>query len=199
MKIKINPNAKALIFDLDGTLVDSIKTHYEAWQKAVSKYGISFDMQYMFSFTGKPTIQCTQQIIDDFKLPVSAPELMDVKESIFVNSLHKVALIEPVMEVVRYYNGKLPMGIATGSDRNIAKRIVELTGLSEYINTIISCDDVDNPKPHPETFLKCAQQLGVEPTTCVAFEDGLPGMQAASEAGMEVIDVKPFYDKPVWN
>lgn len=199
MKITVNPNAKALIFDLDGTLVDSIKTHYIAWLQAVARFNITFEMQYMFSFTGKPTIQCTQQIIDDFNLPVLAPQLMHEKESIFVSYLSELTLIEPVMEVVRHYNGKLPMGVATGSDREIALKIIELTGLSEYIQAVVSCDDVENPKPHPETFLKCAQQLGIHPTDCMAFEDGELGMIAAAEAGMEVIDVKPYYDKPVWN
>ena len=199
MSIKINPNAKALIFDLDGTLVDSIKTHHKAWQQAISKFNASFEIEYMFSFTGKPTVQCAQQIIDDFKLPVTAPELMKEKEAIFLSTLDQISLIEPVMNVVKLHKGKLPMGIATGSDSEIANTIVQKTGLHEYIQTIVSCDDVENPKPHPETFTKCAQLLGVHPTECTAFEDGENGMIAATKAGMEVIDVKPFYDRPVWN
>ena len=103
------------------------------------------------------------------------------------------------MKVVREFSGKIPMGIATGSDRVVVDKILENTGIGAYMNAVVTCDDVTNPKPHPETFERCAQLLGIHPTDCMAFEDGDHGMTAAREAGMHVVDVKPFYDKPVWN
>lgn len=199
MKLTVHPNAKALIFDLDGTLIASIGLHYKAYLKVLEPYGVTFDMDYMYSFTGKPTVECCAQIIRDFKLPISPEELMKQQEALFMESIHKIELIEPVMNVVREYNGKIPMGIATGSDRMVVDIILEKTGIGTYMDAVVTCDDVTNPKPHPETFEKCAHLLGIHPADCMAFEDGDHGMTAAREAGMAVVDVKPFYDKPVWN
>ena len=199
MKITVHPNAKALIFDLDGTLIASIGLHYQAYLKVLEPYGVTFDMDYMYSFTGKPTVACCAQIIRDFKLDVSPEELMEKQEALFMKSIHQIELIEPVMKVVREFSGKIPMGIATGSDRVVVDKILENTGIGAYMNAVVTCDDVTNPKPHPETFERCAQLLGIHPTDCMAFEDGDHGMTAAREAGMHVVDVKPFYDKPVWN
>lgn len=199
MELTVHPQAKGLIFDLDGTLVDSIKLHYDAYMKVLEPYGKRFDIGYMLSFTGMPTLECCAQIVRDFGVPISAHELMERKEGLFGQMIHLVGLIEPVMKVVRAYNGKLPMGIGTGSDRIVANEIIKRTGLDRYFNVVVTCDDVTNPKPHPETFTRCAQLLGIAPSECMVFEDGDHGINAARTAGMFVVDVKPYYDKPVWN
>jgi beta-phosphoglucomutase family hydrolase len=199
MELTVHPQAKGLIFDLDGTLVDSIRLHYDAYMSTLAPYNIKFDIGYMLSFTGMPTIDCCSQIVNDFNVPISAQELMERKEGLFGQMLHLVELIEPVMKVVRAYKGILPMGIATGSDRIVAHDIIKRTGLDKYMDAIVTCDDVQNPKPHPETFMRCAELIGVAPELCMAFEDGEHGMNAARQAGMWVVDVKPYYDKPVWN
>jgi beta-phosphoglucomutase family hydrolase len=199
MELTVHPQAKGLIFDLDGTLVDSIRLHYDAYMTSLKPYGIQFNIEYMLSFTGMPTIDCCAQIVRDFNVPITAEELMQQKEHLFGQMLHLVGLIEPVMKVVRAYKGVLPMGIATGSDRDVAHKIIALTGLDKYMDAVVTCDDVQNPKPHPETFTRCAELIGIAPDQCMAFEDGEHGMNAAREAGMWVVDVKPYYDKPVWN
>ena len=65
--------------------------------------------------------------------------------------------------------------------------------MSHYFDIVITADDILNPKPHPETFLKCAKLMGVSPKDCVVFEDGILGMQAAKEAGMMVVDVNDYF------
>jgi len=190
---------KALIFDLDGTLVDSIKLHYKAWQNACAKYGISFDMNYMYNFTGKPTIECGRQIIRDFKLTVSPQQFVDEKESFFQQDFHKIGLVEPIASWAKYFYGKIPIGVGTGTGRNHAIQILTNTGLISIVDAVIAGDDVENAKPHPETFLRCAELLKTAPSDCLVFEDGEYGIQAAKAAGMDVIDVKPFYEKPIWD
>ena len=101
--------------------------------------------------------------------------------------------ITVVTDVVRKYHGVLPMSIGTGSTQIGARRTLSILGMEHYFNPIITADDVINFKPHPETFLKCAELMEVNPKDCVVFEDGILGMQAAEEAGMQLIDINDYY------
>ena len=85
------------------------------------------------------------------------------------------------------------MSIGTGSTKTGAKKTLEVIEMQQYFDIVITADDIINPKPHPETFLKCAQLMGIEPKDCVVFEDGILGMQAAVTAGMMVIDINEYY------
>lgn len=90
-------------------------------------------------------------------------------------------------ELVRRCHGKVPMGIGTGSPRNQAESILKSTGLDAYIQVVVSADDVVNHKPHPDTFLQVAEQLGANPANCLVFEDTQIGLQAGRAAGMETV------------
>jgi HAD superfamily hydrolase (TIGR01509 family) len=86
------------------------------------------------------------------------------------------------------------MSIGTGSTRNGAKKTLEIIKMQHFFDFVITADDITNPKPHPETFLKCAALMKVNPKDCVVFEDGILGMQAAKEAGMMVVDVNDYFE-----
>jgi len=107
---------------------------------------------------------------------------------------HLVKPIEPVAEIARKYYGKLPMAVGTGGHREAVEQTLIITGLRKYFDIIITANDVDNFKPHPETFLKCAELMNVEPEFCEVFEDGDLGLEAAQMAGMIATDVRSWYD-----
>ena len=84
------------------------------------------------------------------------------------------------------------MSVGTGADAYRARLMLESTGLIGLFDHIVSAEDVVNHKPHPDTFLRCAELMGVEPSECQVFEDGDPGLEAARRAGMVATDVRPL-------
>jgi beta-phosphoglucomutase-like phosphatase (HAD superfamily) len=112
----------------------------------------------------------------------------------FYKDQHLVKPILPVVEIAKKYFEVLPMAIGTGGHREAVERSLNITDLRKYFNIIITANDVENFKPHPETFLKCATLMDVEPEFIEVFEDGELGIQAAINAGMKVTDVRSWYD-----
>lgn len=181
----------ALIFDMDGTLVDSGQLHEFAWTEMLNKYGIPVDRAYMRSLAGVPTKGTIELLLEKFNLTVEASldEMNDFKEQVVHDNMHKYVKPTALIEVAQRYHGKKPMAIGTGAYTQEAKTIIGLCGLDKYIQVVVGADQVQNPKPAPDTFLRCAELLGVEPTQCVVFEDSKLGLQAAASAGMAGIDV----------
>jgi HAD superfamily hydrolase (TIGR01509 family) len=85
------------------------------------------------------------------------------------------------------------MAVGTGGSRRLSLKTLEIIGLKGYFDILVTSEDVSNFKPHPDTFLKCAELMGVAPSDCEVFEDGILGLQAARSAGMMVVDVTEYY------
>ncbi len=194
LTIPVPTDIKGLIFDMDGTLLNSTPIHYKAWLAACQPYGVDFSYEYFITLTGRPVVELAKGLIAAFNIPVGAEELVCKKENLVEQNLHNVELIQPVFEVVQAYKGRLPMAVGTGASRERAVRLLTNSGIMDYFDAIVTSDDVSNYKPHPETFLKAAEAIRVNAKSCVVFEDGHLGMDAAVAAGMQVIDVKPYYN-----
>lgn len=192
-RILVHPQAKALIFDIDGTLADTMPSHFEAFKKVLSRYGITMTQDLFDSIAGVPVKPQMELFKKLFNPPDFVPERVAVeKEEEYFKTIHLMQPISVVLDVLLSYSGKLPIGCGTGGDRRIASKTLEVIGVHEKVNAIVTCDDVENGKPAPDTFLKCAQLLGVEPKFCQVFEDGQPGIDAAISAGMMVTDIREF-------
>ena len=191
--IKIPHQAKALIFDLDGTIANTMPNHFVSWRKAVVPYGIDFNASLFMQLTGMPRTATIEKLNEMFGTKMNPEIVGKVKEGHFKTLVNLTKEIEVVTDVIRKYHNILPMSIGTGSTKNGAKKTMEVIGLENYFDIVITADDIINHKPHPETFLKCAQLMGIKPKDCVVFEDGILGMNAAEEAGMMVIDVNDYF------
>jgi beta-phosphoglucomutase-like phosphatase (HAD superfamily) len=196
VKYDIQPGVKGLIFDLDGTLADTMPYHFESWKKACLKYGADINSDFLRKHTGSPGWFIASEIINKCNLKdcVSIEQIMDVKLKEFFKVQHFVKPIDPVVNIVKKYYGKMPMSIGTGGHREAVERTLEFTGLHEYFDIIVTANDVDNFKPHPETFLRCAELMKVDPAHIEVFEDGDLGLEAARMAGMTATDVRSWYD-----
>lgn len=191
--IEIPKNAKGLIFDLDGTVANTMQNHFEAWRAAVSPFGIDFNGELFLQLTGMPKAATIIKLNEIFGTKMNPEEVGKVKAEVYKKLVSETKEIEVVCNVVRKYYNILPMAIGTGSTQFGARRTLSILGLEHYFNPIITADDVLSFKPHPETFLKCAKLMGVAPKDCVVFEDGILGIQAAETAEMMVVDINNYY------
>lgn len=196
MKYDIEPGVKGLIFDLDGTLADTMPSHFKSWEKACLKYGAHIDAGFLRKHTGSPGWIIAAEIIRDSGLngSVTIDEIVNEKLKEFYRIQHLIKPIEPVTDIVKKYFGILPMAVGTGGHREAVERTLEITDLRKYFEIIVTANDVESFKPHPETFLKCAVLMKVEPQFIEVFEDSELGIEAATKAGMSATDVRTWYD-----
>jgi beta-phosphoglucomutase-like phosphatase (HAD superfamily) len=196
MRYDIRPGIKGLIFDLDGTLADTMPYHFIGWKTACMKYGANIDPAFLRKHTGSPGWIIAAEIIKACNLNgnVTADQIMNDKLAEFYRQQHLVKAIPPVVDIVKKYHGILPMAVGTGGHREAVERTLEVTDLRKYFDIIITANDVEYFKPHPETFLRCAELMGVKPEFIEVFEDAELGIEAAIKAGMKVTDVRSWYD-----
>jgi len=197
--LRINPKAKALIFDLDGTLADTMPIHYTAWKNAAAKFGIDFSTELFMQLAGIPLYPTVEKLNHLFGKNIDPMELGDIKEAEFEMNMHLTPEIKIIADLVREYHGKLPMAVGTGGSRRLSLKTLGIIGLQDYFDILVTSEDVSNFKPHPETFVKCAELMGVNPEYCEVYEDGVLGIQAAKTAGMMVVDVTKYYKVTIGN
>ena len=193
-KLEVNPKAKALVFDLDGTLADTMPVHFWAYKNILVDYGIDFTPELFGTLAGVPAVDTIQKLNEQFGTQMNPEKIGHFKEAEYEKIMHKMKPVEPVVELVKKYHGKLPMAVGTGGYKRLAWKSMEILGLDKYFDILVSSEDVTHPKPHPKTFLKCAELLGVEPQFCQVFEDGDLGIQAANAAGMMSTLVTDYYE-----
>jgi beta-phosphoglucomutase-like phosphatase (HAD superfamily) len=192
--LEVNKKAKGLIFDLDGTLADTMPIHYIAWKNAAARYGLDFTPELFSELAGIPLYPTVEKLNQIFGTNIDPKEMGDIKEAEFERNMHLTPEIKIVTDLVRKYHGILPIAIGTGGMRRLAIRTLEIIGMQDYFDILVTSEDVQNYKPHPETFLKCAELMGIDPLDCEVFEDGVLGMKAAETAGMMVVDVTQYYE-----
>jgi beta-phosphoglucomutase family hydrolase len=179
------------IFDLDGTLVDTMPLHYRAWDEAMRAVGLKcpLDEELFYSLGGVPTLKVAELIAKHYDLTIDPHAVFDHKESLFKALQKDAKLIEPVVEFARRVAATHPTAIASGGPREIVRGMLELTGLAPLFKVVVTPEDVVHGKPHPDMFLLAAKKIGVAPEKCLVFEDAEPGMRAAVAAGMKYVKV----------
>lgn len=198
MGIQIYPEVRGLIFDLDGTLSNSLPVHLETWNQIGNKYGFEFDPQIILEMTGMPTIEFARRVVSQYNISEEPQKIVSIKQQLFWDSAHLLEPIDEVVEIVKNYYGKIPMTVGTGASRKSAEVQLEALNLTQYFEGIVSASDVTRHKPEPETFLACAEIMGVAPRQCQVFEDGDLGIIAAQKAGMFVTDVRDYIKYGEW-
>jgi beta-phosphoglucomutase family hydrolase len=192
MQLDIPPGDFAgYIFDLDGTLVDTMPLHFRAWDAAMRHAGLNcpLDEDLFYSLGGVPTRRVAELIAEHYQLKVDPEAVFHHKESLFQELQGDARLIGPVVDIARRVARTHPVSIASGGPRAIVQRSLQLAGLAPLFAVVVTADDVTHGKPAPDMFLLAAKQMGVLPSQCLVFEDAEPGMRAAEAAGMKWVRV----------
>lgn len=184
----------ALIFDCDGTLVDSLYAHESAWIQTLNFYQIPFTPARMNQLGGVPTDKTIEALATDAGLKVDVPRVTRHKEKLFLSLIFDhIAPVAPVVSIARQHHGRLPLGVGTGSDTRVARMMLEALGIDDLFDAVVGADMVKRHKPEPDTYLETARLLRVRPEDCCVFEDADGGIVAARSAGMQVVDVRHIW------
>ena len=181
----------AVVFDCDGTLVDSMPAHFEAWCEALALYGAGgiFKEDVFLAMGGRPTRDIVVEINDEYDLKLDPEAVAFAKREAFLKRLSSITLIDEVAEFAESLRGRVPMAIASGGSRMVVEKTLRVVGISDWFDEVVTADDVAEGKPAPDVFVKAAKLLGVAPMDCLALDDAPAGIIAARRAGMQVIAV----------
>ena len=182
----------AYIFDCDGTLADTMPTHYKAWVAALGEHATDFPEAFFYELGGVPTARIIEILNErhGHALPVEAT--VATKEALFLEMSHDIAAIEPVVALARKYHGVKPLAVASGGHRRIVLNTLRALGISDLFQAIVCAEDYQRGKPSPDPFLEAALRLDVAPERCLVFEDTAIGIASATAAGMQSVLVPPL-------
>jgi HAD superfamily hydrolase (TIGR01509 family) len=192
MTYRVTKEIEGLIFDFDGTIVDSMPAHYLSWKAAFSSQGISFSERFFYDNAGLSLTGVVETYNRVNGTDLSPAELVALKDRHHVAHLSSTRPIPQVLSVIERYYGVLPMAVATGSTKSLTVPLLARLDLTRYFEAVVYGEDVENGKPHPESFLKAASAMNVAPEKCEVFEDGEAGLEAARRAGMKATDIRPW-------
>jgi beta-phosphoglucomutase len=182
---------QAVIFDMDGVLVDSEPFHVQNEKLMFSRLGLDISDEEHARYMGTATDVMWEQIIRERKLSLDVEEttLQTIQQEIpYFQSLEKIDPMPGLVNLLeKLQKSGIPMAVASSSDKAIIDIILEKSGLRKYFEHAVSSGEIGKSKPEPDVFLHAAMLLGVAPENCIVFEDSRNGIKAAKAAGMVCI------------
>jgi HAD superfamily hydrolase (TIGR01509 family) len=179
---------QGFIFDLDGTLAESMVIHHRAWRVALEAHGASFEFGWEL-FNSRAGMSHEQTVVElnvQFGLSLDPDAVAYAQRAEYERMLAGVTAIDEVVHFARTH-AESSLAVASGGDRRLVERTLELIGVRELFPVVVVAADVPRGKPEPDIFLLAASRLGVAPDRCVVFEDGALGILAAERAGMRTV------------
>lgn len=192
LKFKIDDDVKAIIFDCDGTLADSMPLHMEAWKNTLRNRNIYYDEHFLFSLKGMKETEIVALYNKKFGTKLDSLKIVSEKHEYLKQHIAGIKPIKDVVDVAIKYYDIIPLAVVSGSGREIVEAELKSLGIINLFKVILTADDPYKPKPSPEIFIKAANLINTKPASCLVFEDGDHGLIAAGEAGMKTIDVRKY-------
>jgi len=183
---------EAVIFDWDGTLADTRKAIVVSFQKALKEINLEVPTQYIERRIGIGASETFREILQAANRRVDekiVKQLVERKSKVQIELATEVVLFGGARELLEVLRGRVKVGLASMNNRSVIMHMLQINGIADYFNTILTVEAVSHSKPDPEIFLKTALQLGSNPQNSVVLEDSLFGVQAAKAAEMGCIAV----------
>ncbi len=182
-----NNRIQAVIFDLDGTLIDSEPNYYLSDSKLLEEYGIkNVNREFKNRYVGLSSKDMMKDIKEKYKVQDSLETMIAKKDQYYFeiakDNTHVFLEMKSLLDILKFNNHKL--AIASGSTKNIISKILKITNLESYFDVIVSAEEVEKGKPSPDIYFEVASRLNVEPRKCLVLEDSAPGVDAAKAAHM---------------
>lgn len=189
---------RAVIFDMDGVLIDAKEWHYEALNRALALFGFAISRhEHETRFDGLPTSVKLKHVSAETSLPVALHSFINHMKQRYTRDLAEEFLrprLHHVDALRRLRCAGYRVGVASNSLRETVAFMMERAGLAPYLDFFLGNQDVARPKPAPDIYLRAAAMAGVAPSTCLVIEDNPFGVQAAATAGMHVLAVQTVDD-----
>ena len=183
----------AILFDCDGTLLDTMPLHFKAWHTMLDRHGFEdlFPVSEFYSFAGTPAREVLEYLANQNPRlrTFDLDSLTDEKENEYHLLIPSVQGLPEIIAEARRFHGIIPMAVVSGGLGTVVRESLYVAGIMDLFETVIGSEDVTHGKPHPEPFLLGASRLGVDPENCVVFEDGVNGFRSGYEAGMKIVDI----------
>ena len=188
--MKLPAHIKGLVFDCDGTLADTMPSHWRAWQVIAKKYKLHFPIDRFYSLGGVPSRDILKMLAKEQGVTLDHIQAAHEKENAYLPLMAEVEPIHAVVEIARENFGKIPMAVASGGTLPIIEQVLTHLKIRHLFGAVVTSEMVKNQKPAPDIFLEAARRIGVDPKFCRAYEDTDLGMQAIRSAGMDAVDVR---------
>lgn len=188
---------RAAVFDMDGTLVDNMHVHRDAWRLFLERKGLPFDEeQYHRNNTGTIT-EIIPRFFPEATDPAEAYRLGMEKEAVYRETYR--GRVVPLPGLLAFLDAlrkaQVRIALATAADRGNIDFTLDELGIRDRFDALVGSEDVQRGKPHPDVYLRAAERLGIEPGHCLAFEDSHSGIQAALAAGMHVVGLATTHSR----
>ncbi len=189
---------EAIVFDMDGVLIDAKEWHFEALNRALGYFGYTISRtDHVTTFDGLPTRRKLEILSAERGLPRGLHEFLnDLKQQYTVEQVHlkckPMFVHEYALSSLKARGYKL--GLGSNSIRSTVELMMTKSNLRPHLDVMVSNEDVTKPKPHPDIYLKAAAELGVSPEKCLVVEDNLNGIKAAESAGCHLLVVQNVLD-----
>lgn len=180
----------ALIFDCDGTLVDTRAAHHQALSETLAARGVTLDDTWYWARAGTSIRELVDELWATGGHDFDRPAVLQDRERRYIELVETITEIEAVADVARTYRSRVPLAVASGGTRSAVEPILRNVGLLNLFDVVVTYDDVERGKPAPDLFLLAAERLGSPPDGCIVYEDTDEGVMAARRAGMRVVDVR---------
>lgn len=187
---------KAVLFDMDGVIVDTEPLHHKAYYMMFETYNLEVSTELYDSFTGQSTINICKRLCDHFNLKSDPQELVQSKRNYFTDLFYNdpsLKLIDGVLELIKdFYANGMVLVLASSASMFTINNVFTRFKLDHYFKAKISGADLKASKPHPEIFEKAAELAGFNRSQCIVIEDSTNGIKSANLAGIYCIGYNSF-------